>query len=272
LTGIIGLKKVQVMSIKSSTVVLAALLLAMLCGCVTSGSGKQSTVSGGVPANSQAIMIINGEKIFPAELLSFPVIRGPLRQYIYRVSLAQEAKKRGITLDESRLEEVVQGEKELALNRDQTWEEYLDELNQTEAELIEEKKADVLFDQLVAADVDTSDEALRKFWDENKADTIDRYIKKYFLPDSERDKLTFEDCKDFVRERVLQREMFPKSDALFKRLFNDSTLELLCFSSDEEANHFENLILYNLQEQIKAEAEEAQQQAGESGLLAPETE
>lgn len=257
------------MSRKPTTFFMVALLVVALCGCTTSGSGGQSTASSGVAPDSQAIMIINGEKIYPAELLSFPVIRGPLRQYIYRVSLAQEARKRGITVDEDRLDEVMAGEKELALNRDQTWQEYLDELNQTEEELREEKKADVIFDQLVAEDVDTSDAALQKFWDENKADTIDRYIKKYFLPDSEREKLTFEDCKDFVRERLLQREMFPKSDALFKRLFNEATLELLCFSSEEEADHFENLILYDLQEQIKEQAEEAQKQQGAAGQLAP---
>jgi hypothetical protein len=140
----------------------------------------------------------------------------------------------------------------------------------TEEELIEEKKADVLFDQLVAVDIDTSDEVLREFWDENQEDTVSRYMDRYFLPESERESLTFEDCKEFVRERVLQRELFPKSDALFKRLFYDATLELLCFASDEEADHYEDLILYDVQEQLKAEAEEAQKhQESAAGQLVP---
>jgi hypothetical protein len=102
---------------------------------------------------------------------------------------------------------------------------------------------------------------LRKFFEANKEDTINRYLKEFFLPESERGTVTFEVCKEFVRKLVLQQGIFPARDALIRKLINGAELELLCFGSEVEAAHFENLILNDVRERMNAEAEEAKSQA-----------
>lgn len=246
---------------------LALILLMLVAGCVTSGGSNQTSPGTTKPVADPPIMIVNGEKINAADLLAFPPFRSPLRAYIYRVNLALEAERRGITADEGKLNERVEAQKQLAFDREQTWQEYLDEMNYTEAEFIAEKRDELLLEELVAADIDTSDAALREFFEANEEETINRYLKEYYLPESERGKLTFEDCKEFVRERKLQHEMFPARDALIRKLINNAELELLCFASAEEAEDFEDLILNKVRDQMNAEAEEAQSQAAAAGAL-----
>ena len=246
-----------------SLIIGSALIIsvAVLASCVTGSTTNTATGKTPVSRSKQPVMVVNGENVYSSDIIAFPSMRGALRQYIYRVGLAQEGRKKGITVDEQKLADLIEAEKELASGRNQTWQEYLAKANKTEEEFIDEKKADLIFDGLVAANTDTSEERLREFWEEHKEDTIDKYIKEYYLPESERESLTFEDCRDFVYLRVLQHEYFPKADALFKRLFDEAELKLLCFDTEDEAKHHEDLILYDIKRQAEEEAREAQEEA-----------
>jgi hypothetical protein len=141
------------MNIRYLALIMPVLLLVLLGGCVPSANGKQATTGTAAASASRPVMIVNGEEILAADLIAFPSIRNPLRAYIYRVSLAQEVKRRGVAVAEDKMKERVEAEKQLASSREQTWEEYLADMNYTEEEFIAEAKDELLLDELVALDV-----------------------------------------------------------------------------------------------------------------------
>jgi hypothetical protein len=253
------------MATKLIVVLMSAALPLVLAGCVMSNSGQGQAAGTGskVASGSSPIMIVDGEDVYSADLVAFPAIRNVLRAYIYRVSLAQEAKKRGVTVSEDKLNERIQNEKDSVTdNRHQTWQEYLDDMNYTEDEYVAEKRDEMLLDELIALDIDTSDEALREYYDANKEDTLKRYFKDFYMPESERDKVGFDDVKDYVRDLKVQKETFPVRTEKVRELINNASLKILCFDSKELNEHYEDLILNKVREQMNAKAEEAKQAAG----------
>lgn len=264
------------MAIKRFAVILAAMLPLLVAGCVFSSGSNQAGASStagdaAVARGSQPIMIVDGENIFPADLMAFPAFRNPLRAYIYRISLAQAIKQAGVTVSDDKLNERVEAEKDVAAQRQQSWEDYLADMNYTEEEFIAEKKDELLLDALIAQDIDTSDEALKQFYDANKEDTLKRYFKKYYMPEAERDKVTFDDVKDFVRDLKLQKETFPVRNEKIREIINNATLKILCFDSKELNEHYEDLILNDVRDRMNEKAEEAKANAaGAAGSVAPQ--
>jgi len=257
---------VHIMASRFLKMVITAMLPLILGACVLSSSGQSAGTSSKVASGSKPIMIVDGENVYAADLLAFPAIRNPLRAYIYRVSLTQEARRLGVTVSEDKLNERIENEKKsVADNRQQTWQEYLDDMNYTDEEYIAEKRDELLLDELIALDIDISDEALRSYFDANKDDTLRRYFKDFYMPESERDKVTFEDVKDYVRDLKLQKETFPVRTEKIRELINSATLEMQCFDSRELNEHYEDLILNDVREQMNINAEAAKQQAAGSG-------
>lgn len=252
-----------------------AIAFALFAGCVVSNGTESSQSAGGTavarPAGDQPVMLINGEKIYAADVLSSPMARGFLRQYIFFRAVNEEAAASGVTVDPAKLEEQIEAVQRSVIDNGEDWDEYLAAQAITEEEFRENVAGSLLFEAIVADRVDLSEEKLREVWDEEQTQIKDEYMRTNHYPDSMRSSITFGDCRETLRQKVLRRDGFPIMDELNKQMLRDSTIELLCFDSDQDAEKYEYLILYSVDEQMRRAEEaavEAQAEAGSAGASA----
>ncbi len=242
-----------------------AIALVWAAGCVVSSGTDTAATSGTLAASpakgAGAVMSINGEEVYAADLLSSPVIRGFLRQYIFYLAVEQEAVAQDVTVDPALLEERIEAVKQSVYDNGEEWDLYLAEQSITDDEFRENVRSSLLFDALVEARIDLSEEKLRQVFDEERTEIINEYMRNHHYPDSMRSSVTFEDCRETVKEKIKRRDGFPVMDELNKRLLRDASFEILCMESEEDAEKYEYLILEIVNDQLRREEEAAAEAA-----------
>lgn len=235
--------------------------LVWAAGCVVSSgtnTAATSSTSAAVPAKGAApVMSINGEEVYAADLLSSPLVRGFLRQYIFSRAVEQEAAAQGVTVDPALVDERIEAVKQSVYDNGEEWDLYLAEQAITDAEFRETMHNSLLFDALVETRIDLSDAKLREVFDEERTEVVNAYMRNHHYPDSMRSSVTFEDCRETVKEKIKRRDGFPIMDELNKRLLRDATIEVLCMESEEDADTYEYLILEIINDQLRREEEAA---------------
>ena len=239
----------------------SALALVLAAGCVVSSGTNTAATSGtsaALPAKGAGpVMSINGEEVYAADLVSSPMIRGFLRQYVFYLAVEQEAAAQGVTVDPALVDERIETVKQSVYDNGEEWDLYLAEQALTDDEFRDNVHSSLLFDALVEARIDLSDAKLREVFDEERTEVVNEYMRNHHYPDSMRSSVTFEDCRDTVKEKVKRRDGFPVMDELNKRLLRDATFEVLCMESEEDAAKYEYLILEIVNEQLRREEEAA---------------
>ena len=218
-----------------------AILLVAGCDTPTTQSS-----GGGVHAASakggSVVMKVNGDPIPAAEVLSSNYVRDGLRQFIYFHNLRKIAAEEGITADPQEIDEHIALLKQRLAERGDTWEGYLAQLMITEDEYRANLEESLLQDGIVEKRVGVTDEKMRKVWTDQEEKVVSEYMKENFLPESERDTVTYEMCHDILFLKVLRIEGVPILGDLQAELIDTATLEMTCMS-DEDAQFYEFLIL-----------------------------
>jgi hypothetical protein len=243
-------------------VAIALTLVGLLMACVSpQGSGG----TGGKDVQ----LLVNGRTVSMEELIKSPVIRQSVMSYVMLDTLNGEFSRRNLKLDQKKIDEEVQKQKDSAVQQGITWEEYLDRISMSEKDLMESLRVQQMFEGLVKAMANVTDEDVQKAWDKAKDQIISNYVSANHLPDSERAKLTFEDCKAEARRYAEDEASMGKQEEAYNMLIASSKLEIKGLASAEEAAEIVKQILGNKQDDIKKQ-EEAKK-AAEQPQLAPPT-
>lgn len=123
-----------------------------------------------IGCSKQPVAVVNGEKITEQEFTKrLKKAHGEqvLGDMIFRAMINDAAQKQGVTISEEELEKAIQQDKSQAPS-EQVWQNMLASRGMTPQEYREEKKFSMKLQKLAQKDVDVSEEALKKFFEENK--------------------------------------------------------------------------------------------------------
>ncbi|MBN2083090.1 hypothetical protein JW859_12905 [bacterium] len=240
------------------TWVIAALLVGLLLGCVTTASTQDGPNGQYAPkADSKPVMNMNGHPVYAADVITYQYMRGPLRQLIAYDRLHQIAAQDGVKVDETRFDEMMEMTREQQINSGKTWDQFLSEQSISEKEFINDMRSRLLWDALVESRIDITEEKMQKEWEDNADDIKNKHVQFNHLTESSLATLTYEDCKETIKEKIKAKEAFPVQVELEDEIINSATLDILCLDSAEDKQLFEYLILGMHQKQEDGEPDEA---------------
>jgi hypothetical protein len=235
-------------------VCMVLLALSLLAGCVAPEDG--GSTGGGKTAGARAgkgggTITVCGEKFTLGDIVEHPMFRQSLRQFVTLQQLYAEASKKGITITDEQLNEELNKQKEQITSSGQSWDEFLKMQGMSEDEVKQMLKTQKMFEALIDTKLDLSDERLKKYWEENKDQILTQHIQANFLPESERQTLTYETCIDTIKESIRQKEGFQFQQELMDELTLNATLDLSGVLSTEQAAAAIKGILGDEQDKIR---------------------
>lgn len=239
-------------------------ILVLSGGCVVPGNtgGKQSNA---VSSNVKPVMKVCGRDIAAADLLRSPTIRRGMRDFIRAIALEEEAAKQGAQVDPADLA----AQRERILNSvtssNRTWDEYLLAQNMTDKEWEDKARLGLLTVRLAELRAGITEDDYLEKWETDTESVVAEYLRKYNAPESERDRITYEDCRLVLKDLVFREKAMLHHEDIQAELLNNASLDLAAIFSADEAAKYENLILGCVQTGGESKAPGALGGAGMSG-------
>jgi len=246
------------LSTRALTVSLLAVAFVALfaAGCV----GPSTSKAGG---GRQVVMTANGRPVYADDLLKSFIIRRDLQQYIVIDAFRAEAKRRNIRVDPAELaKKVDEQKKQLTANGTEDLSKYLKERGMTEKEISDSIELNMLVDKVVESTITITDQELKETWDKQKATYVDEYLKKNKLPDTEKKNVTFDKCRDMIRETLVGSRKMEAQGTLFNSVMLKATLQLVGISDPAERKIYEALLLTDTQDRVKESMKQEEAQKG----------
>lgn len=240
----------------AATVLVCVVLYAAGCVTPSNGAGGTKIIGGG----RQAIMTVNGRKVYADELLKSLVLRNALRQFASVCTLKEEATKKGIKLDPAKVKERIEEQKSQMVKMGQDWQSFLEEQGITEKDVEDQISMGMLFEALVNSMIEVTDAQVKAAWDKNKDEIITQYLKENKLPDTEKPKVTFEQCKQIATDMAKRENGGGKQGDAVDELTEKTNLVLDGIPDSTERKLYEDLVINNVKKQAakkKLEAEKA---------------
>jgi hypothetical protein len=231
--------------------VAAALLLA---ACVTSSGGD----------GSGAVMSVNGREITAKELLSSPMMRQSIKQFLIADALMREAGKEGLTADEEAINDQIENIEQDALSQGMTIEEYLAQQFMTIEDVKESIRMQQMFNKLIEARSVVTDSDRDDYWAEHGDEVKYAHARDNHLTEAEATELTREDVLETLDERIRLEKENVTRQGLMEGLINGIDLKVLVFDSRDEAKNLEDLII-NSSKTDQEEEEAGPADAGAGG-------
>ncbi len=236
----------------STRIVFVLLAMSLLIGCVTpDGSGSGNTASGSVKGKSSGTINVCGETFALGDLLQHPVFRQAFTQFITLQQLFAEASKQGITITDEELNAAIDEQKKQIEESGQSWDDFLEMQGLSLDELKQMLKTQKLFEKLMDAKLDFSDENLKEYFDKNKDAILNQHIQTNFLPETERATLTWESCKETTKELMRSQLGFTHQQEIMDSLMLNATIDLSGALPADKAKEIEQILLGKEQEAIR---------------------
>jgi hypothetical protein len=254
--------------------VAAAVLLCVVlyaAGCVTPSGGTGQAGGTKIFSNSgrQAIMTVNGRKVYADEMLKSLVMRNALRQFASVCTLKEEATKKGIKLDPAKVKARIEEQKSQMVKMGQDWQSWLDEQGVTEKDVEDQISMGMLFEALVNSMVEVTDAQIKATWDKNKDQIITQYLTENKLPDTEKPKVTFEQCKQIATDMCKRENGSGKQGDAVDELTAKTMLALDGIQDPAERKLYEDLVINNVKKQTEKKKADAAKAAAEAGQAPP---
>lgn len=249
-----------VAAILAVAVVLGVIIYATSCVAPSGGSG-----GGILGGGRQPVMLINDRKVYADELIKSMLVRNAIRQFASICTLKEEAAKRGIKLDPQKVKDRIEEQKNQMTQMGQDWKTFLEEQNVTEKDVEEQISMYMLFEELVNSTVEVTDAQLKAVWERDKEQIITEYLTKNKLPDTEKSKITYEQCKDIVTEITKRENSGSRQQDLTTELTTKTKIDLVAISDPTERKLYEDLIINNTKKKAEEEANKAKEGAPAEG-------
>jgi len=204
-----------------------------LAACVTAPSGGEST----------AVFKVNGREITAEELVTSPVMRQAIKQFLITDALMREAAKEGVTADEDAINDQIDRIEQDALTQGMTIDEYLKQQFVTVAEVKESIRMQQVFDKLVEARSEVTDAERDAFWEERGEEVKYSYARENHLTDAEAGELTREQVQGTLDEMILRDKQSEVRQTMMEQLINDINLEIMVINDQAEAERYEDLLI-----------------------------
>lgn len=233
------------------------ILAAAIYSCTENKDGGTGNVS--VASGDANYIVVSGEEHTLATLVTSPLLRSPLREYIYSMTMLKKAREAGIEVSDEEVAAQIEETKLLVDQRNTTWQHFLDNQFLTEEEYYLNTKYSLMFERLVESRVEITEEDKLDIWDTQQASVIDEYLSENHLPESERSSVEYEMVESICEERAMNSL---KQGALIEvrtEIVRESTIELPFLEDADERQMYEDLIL-NM-------AREAQEESGDSRMM-----
>jgi hypothetical protein len=231
--------------------VLAALLLAVIAcvvGCVVSPTGGKAPAAGG---RRQVVMTINGRPVYADDLLTSLALRRALSTYVSVTVLKEDAARRGVKVDPEELKQRIEDLKAQMRSTGKDWNEFLKEQNVTEQDVEEQFGFNLLADAMLDAMVEVTDDQLKQTWEQNKEQIVTQYLKDNKLPDTEKPKVTYEQCKALVEKMAKREAGAGKQGELQDELLLKTTITLDAIKDPARRKLMEDLLVNNSKQRIE---------------------
>lgn len=232
--------------------------LIMLAAAIYSCNGNKDGKSGGVSNATGATgvaFVVSGEEFTSEDLLTSPLMRSPLREYCYSMTMLQKAREAKIEVSDEEIEAKIEETKKVVDQRNTTWQYFLDSQYVTEEEYWLNTKYSLMFERLVASRVTVSEEDMMQIWDEMQSSIIDQYLSENHLPESERSSVEFDMVKEICKERADASLQQTALMEIRTEIVKEATLELTSVSDPEKRKKYEDLILNMARDSQEASTE-----------------
>jgi hypothetical protein len=247
--------------------VMAAVLVCVVlyaAGCVSPSGGTGGAKLLG-NSGRQAIMTVNGRKVYADELLKSMVTRNALRQFASICTLKEQAAKKGIKIDPAKLKARIEEQKAQMVSMGQDWQTALSEQGITEKDVEDQIGMGMLFEALVNSMVEVTDEQIKATWEKNKDQIITQYLTENKLPDTEKPKVTFEQCKQIATDMCKSENGNGKQADALDTLTQETMLTLDAIQDPTERKLYEDLVINNVKKQAEKKKQEAAKNAAAAG-------
>jgi len=240
----------------SATLLTAACLALFATSCV----GPSASKAGG---GRQVVMTINDRPVYADDLVKSFILRQALQQYVVIEAFRAEAKRRNVRIDPTELKKKVDDQvKQLTANGTEDLSKYLKERGMTEKEIADSIEFNMLMDKVVETMVTITDQELKDSWSKQQDTYVDEYLKKNKLPDTEKKNVTFDKCRDMIRETLVGSRKMEAQGKLFNEVILKATLKLDGISEPAERKIYEDLILGGPQERVRDSMKKEEAQKG----------
>lgn len=237
----------------STRIVFVLLAMSLLIGCVTpEGNGSSgNTVPGSVKGKPGGTIVVCGETFTLGDLLQHPVFRQSFQQFITLQQIYVEASKQGITITDEELDEAIEEQKQNIEGAGQSWDTFMEMQGFTIEEFKQMIRTQKLFEKLMEAKLDFSEENLKDYWEKNKDAIVTQHIKTNFLPDTERETLTMEDCTETIKEFMRSNLGFTNQQEVMDTLTLNATVDFSGALPEDTAKQLQETLLGKEQQNIK---------------------
>jgi hypothetical protein len=225
-------------------ILLGVLLLGS--GCVVPGNtgGKENNTAS---SDAKPTMKVCGRDIAAADLLSSPALRRGLRDFIRSIALEEEAAKQGAQVDPADLAAMRERIQNTVISSNKTWDDFLSAQSMTDAEWEEQARLSLLTVKLAELRAGITEDDYLEKWETDSEDVVAEYMRKYYAPESERDRITYEDCRLIIKDLTFREKAMQHHEDIQMELLNNATLDLSDAFSADKAAKYEDLILYSVQ-------------------------
>jgi len=232
------------------TGMIVAFALIAVYACVPASNGAGSS-------NNPVLFKVNGHPVTAEEFFSSQPASQAVNEFVMLASMKEEARKAGAQIDEKKLTSDIEDLKKNVTNQGQTWEEFLKQQGMTEKQFVDQRRTFALFQALLKKKANVSETEMKKAWDDDKQTIINTYAAKNHLPDSEKAKVTYEQAKDDVRDRVEMSKMGIVQNQVMNDIILNSKLEFVSLDP-AKAKELTDKIMGPAIERAKKQKEEAE--------------
>jgi hypothetical protein len=215
-------------------------------GCVVPGNtgSKQGNAAS---SKVKPVMKVCERDITAADLLRSPAIRQGMRDLIQSIALEQEAARQGAQVDPADLAAQRERTMYTVISSNRTWDEFLSSQNKTDEEWEDKARLGLLIVRLAELRAGITEDDYLERWETDRDGVVAQYIRQYHAAESERDKITYEDCRMILKDLVFKEKAILHHEDIKAELLNNATLDLAAIFSADEAAKYEDLILYSVQ-------------------------
>jgi len=206
--------------------------------------------------NNPVLFKVNGHPVTAEEFFSSQPASQAVNEFVMLASMKEEARKAGAQADEKKLTSDIEDLKKNVTSNGQTWEDFLKQQGMTEAQFIDQRRTFALFQALLKKKANVTETEMKKAWDDDKQTIINTYAAKNHLPDSEKAKVTYEQAKDDVRDRVEMSKMGIVQGDVMNDIILNSKLEFVSVDP-AKAKELTEKIMGPAVERAKKQKEEA---------------
>ncbi|MCB1217635.1 hypothetical protein KDL44_09585 [bacterium] len=217
------------------------MLAAAIYSCTENKSGGPGQVS--TAAGGDVALIVTGDKYPASEVLTSPLLRNPLREYCYSMTMLKKAKEAEVQVTDEEVNARIDETKAVVDQRNTTWEHYLESQYVTEEEYWLNAKYSLMFERLVESRVTVSEEDKLELWDTQQSSIIDQYLADNHLPESERSTVEYEKVADICEERARNVKKQAALVEVRKEIVEETTIEFPFVEDEALRKQYEDLTI-----------------------------